>query len=107
VLLVPFAKKLKEKGQADKFTDRLTINVGILNELYRYGITKEQLSNLKALADYIGGKYHPSHGKMVVEISEEQLKANWVNWVSRCMQRAGIFFMCGKGTHKVIEDFTI
>jgi hypothetical protein len=41
----------------------------IIKELYKYGITKEQLPNLKALADHIGGKYHKSDGKMVLEVS--------------------------------------
>jgi hypothetical protein len=72
--LLPFAKKLKEKGQADNDTDFIVINSGILTELYSYGITKEQLPNLKALADYMGSGYHKSHGRMVLEISDEQLK---------------------------------
>jgi hypothetical protein len=53
----------------------IAINSGILTELYNYGITKEQLSNLKALADYMGAKYYKPHGKLVLEISDEQLKA--------------------------------
>jgi hypothetical protein len=50
----------------------IAINSGILTELYNYGITKEQLSNLKALADCIGAKYYKPHGKLVLEISDEQ-----------------------------------
>jgi hypothetical protein len=38
-------------------------------------ITKEQLSNLKALADCIGAKHTKSYGKMVVEITEAELEA--------------------------------
>jgi len=71
--MLPFAKRLKEKGSANKYTEYITIDTGILNELYDYGITKEQLSNLKALADYMGGKYHQSYGKNVIEISNSQL----------------------------------
>jgi hypothetical protein len=72
--LLPFAKKLKEKGQSDEYTDRIAINSGILTELYKYGITKEQLSNLKALADCMKAKYCKSHGKIVLEINEKELE---------------------------------
>ena len=70
--MLPFARRIKDKSRKD--TDCIAIDTGILSELYRYGITKEQLSNLKALADYMGAKYHKSDGKMIVEITNEQLR---------------------------------
>jgi hypothetical protein len=74
--MLPFAKRIKDKARNN--TDRTAIDTGILSELYNYGITKEQLSNLKALADYMGAKYHKSDGKMIVEITNEQFKAYFV-----------------------------
>ena len=50
------------------------IFVVIIKELYKYGITKEQLPNLKSLADHMGGKYHKSDGKMVLEISQKEIE---------------------------------
>ncbi len=73
--LLPFAKRLKEKGQGDNLTKFYEINSGILAELCNYGITKEQLPNLKALADYMHATYHKSNGKMVLQIHEKELKA--------------------------------
>ncbi len=70
--LLPFAKIITDK--AHKPTDRIAIYTGILKELYEYGVTTEQLSNLKALADYMCAKHHQSHGKNVVEISIGQLE---------------------------------
>jgi hypothetical protein len=66
--MLPFAKRIKDKARNN--TDRTAIDTGILSELYNYGITKEQLSNLKALADYMGAKFHKSDGKMIVEITK-------------------------------------
>ena len=68
--LVSFAKVITDK--AHEPTDRIAINTGIIKELYEYGITKEQLSNLKALADYMSAKHRKSDGKNVIEISQKQ-----------------------------------
>jgi len=70
--MLPFVKRVKDKARQD--TDRITIDTGILSELYEYGITKEQLSNLKALADYMGGRWHRTDGKTIVEVSKNQLE---------------------------------
>ena len=35
--------------------NKVLINTGILAELYKYGVTRDQLPNLKALADVMGG----------------------------------------------------
>jgi hypothetical protein len=73
--MLPFARRIKEKGTGDKHTDCIAIDTGILSELYEYGITKEQLSNLKALADYMGGLWKRTDGKTVIEISNNQLRS--------------------------------
>ena len=65
--MLPFAKRLKDKDKS--YTENIAIGSGILSEIYKYGVSKEQLSNLKALADYMGGKHHKSDGKNVIEIS--------------------------------------
>jgi hypothetical protein len=70
--LLPFVKVVTDK--AHQPTDRIAINTGVIKELYEYGITKDQLPNLKALADFIGGKYHKSDGKNVIEVSQKQLE---------------------------------
>jgi hypothetical protein len=46
---------------------------GILVELYKCGVTNDQLPNLKALADYIGASYRKSHGNKVVACTAPQL----------------------------------
>jgi hypothetical protein len=73
--MLPFVKRIKQKGHTNEYTDRLAINSAILTELYKYGITKEQLSNLKALADYMNANYHKSDGKMVIEITNDEMSA--------------------------------
>jgi len=70
--MLPFARRVKDKARKD--TDCIAIDTGILSELYSYGITKEQLSNLKALADYMSTKYRKSDGKMIIEITNKQLR---------------------------------
>jgi len=49
------------------------ISKGIVTELYIHGVTRDQLPNLKALADYMKAAYRPSHGKMVVAATIAQL----------------------------------
>lgn len=71
--LLPFIKKLRDNF-TKKPTNNFAIHSGIVKELYKYGVTKEQLANLKAFADYLGGKYHKSHGYMAVEVSLGQLE---------------------------------
>jgi len=48
-----------------KINREFIISTGILAELYNHGVTKSQLPNLKAFADYIGLDYRKSDGKMV------------------------------------------
>jgi hypothetical protein len=57
--LLPDIKRAQNKN--------IIIRRGILLELYKYGVTNDQLPNLKALADYItGASYRKSHGNKVV-----------------------------------------
>jgi hypothetical protein len=44
----------------------VNISTGILNELYSRGVTRDQLPNLRALADYMKGKHTKYSGKNVV-----------------------------------------
>jgi hypothetical protein len=53
--------------------ENIIIYRGILVELYKYGVTNDQLPNLKALADYIGASYRKSHGNKVVVCTGAQL----------------------------------
>ena len=71
--LIPFAKILK--NQAGVPTNHTIINTEIITELYNYGISKEQLPTLKALADYMGAKCRQSHGKWVIDITTADLDA--------------------------------
>jgi hypothetical protein len=73
--MLPFARRIKEQGTGDKYTDCIAVDTGILTELYKYEITKEQLSNLKALADYMGGSWKRSDSKTIIEISNKQLRS--------------------------------
>ena len=49
------------------------IRKGILTELYKHGVTRDQLPNLRALADYMGASYRKSHGINVVDADLAQL----------------------------------
>jgi hypothetical protein len=49
------------------------IRKGILTELYKHGVTRDQLPNLKALADYMSASYRKSDGNMVVDADLAQL----------------------------------
>jgi hypothetical protein len=63
--LLPDIKRAQNKN--------IMIYRGILVELYKCGVTNDQLPNLKALADYIGASYRKSHGNKVVACTAPQL----------------------------------
>ncbi len=65
--LLPAIKKMNN--------GEIIIRKGILDELYRQGVTRDQLPNLKALADYMGATYRKSEGNKVVACTETQLSA--------------------------------
>jgi hypothetical protein len=51
------------------------ISTGILTELYSRGVSKHQLPNLKALADYMNAQYGTNQGKKVIIGNKAQLAA--------------------------------
>ena len=56
--------------------DDIIIRKGILVELYRCGVTRDQLPNLRALNDYLGlppENFKKSHGNKVVTCTGSQL----------------------------------
>ena len=69
--LIAFAHILKDRGGNE--LDSTIINTGIITELYKYGVNKEQLPSLKALADSMEAKCRQSHGRWVIEVSTKQL----------------------------------
>ncbi len=77
------SNRLKELAKSKllpdmRYSDRnfeLFIYRGILTELYNHGVTKDQLPNLKALADYMKADYRTVGGKRVVTASIGQLTA--------------------------------
>lgn len=53
--------------------DNIVIRRGILGELYKCGVSNDQLPNLRALADFIGGTYRKTNGNKVVVCTAVQL----------------------------------
>ena len=61
-----------------RFSDRnlaVIIKTGILTELHSRGVSKDQLPNLKALADYMNADYRTNQGKRVIIADKAQLSA--------------------------------
>jgi len=71
--LLPFCKEAKGKT-THELTGDYAFGSGIVDELYRYGITSEQLPNLKAFSDVFGGEVVKSHGKKITKVSKAQLQ---------------------------------
>jgi hypothetical protein len=71
--LLPFCKEAKGKT-THELTGDYAFGSGIVDELYRYGITSEQLPNLKAFADVFGGEVKKSNGKKIAKISKANLQ---------------------------------
>lgn len=71
--VLPFTRRIKTLGRED--SNYIAINTGIIKELHEYNVTKDQLPNLKALADYMGGTWRRQHGRTFVEIDHKRLKA--------------------------------
>jgi hypothetical protein len=63
--LLPDIKRMQNKD--------FLIRKGILLELYKCGVTRDQLPNLQALADYMGASFRKSHGNKVVICTGAQL----------------------------------
>ncbi len=71
--LLPFCKMAKGKT-THELTGDYAFGSGIVDELYRYGITSEQLPNLKAFSDVFGGEVIKSHGKRIAKVSKANLQ---------------------------------
>jgi hypothetical protein len=71
--LLPFCKVAKGKTTHEP-TDDYAFGSGIVDELCRYGITSEQLPNLKAFSDIFGGEVIKSHGKKIAKVSKANLQ---------------------------------
>jgi hypothetical protein len=56
--LLPYIKRRKIKKD-------IMINRGILDELYKFGVTRDELPNVKAFADYFGISYEKHGGSWV------------------------------------------
>ena len=59
---------IKRSSQED-----IIIRKGLLVELQKCGVTREQLPNLKALADYMNASFRKAHGNKVVSCTGGQL----------------------------------
>lgn len=57
-----------------KSSDLFAINTGIIKRIYENGVTKEELPNLKILADYMNAKWGRSNSKTFIEISIQNLE---------------------------------
>jgi hypothetical protein len=66
-------KKLPYLNRSRSDENRVIINTGILNELYKYGVTRDQLPNLKALADVMNGEYSRNENGMIIKVSMDQI----------------------------------
>jgi hypothetical protein len=71
--LLPFCKVAKGKT-THELTDDYAFGSGIVDELYRYGITSEQLPNLKAFSDIFGGEVIKSNGKKIAKVNKAKLQ---------------------------------
>ena len=52
----------------------IIIRKGLLVELYKHGVTREQLPNLKALGDYMNASFRKAHGNKVINCTGAQLE---------------------------------
>ena len=64
---LPYMKRSRSDG------NQVIINTGILAELYKYGITRDQLPNLKALADVMNAVYSRDENGMIIKITMDQI----------------------------------
>jgi hypothetical protein len=67
-------KKLPYMKRSKKDQNRVIINTGILSELYKHGVTKDQLPNLKALADEMGGIYSRDDYGAILKLTTDQIR---------------------------------
>jgi hypothetical protein len=53
--------------------NKVIINTGILSELYKYGVTRDQLPNLKALADVMNAVYSRDENGAIMKVTMDQI----------------------------------
>jgi hypothetical protein len=53
--------------------NKVIIDTRILSELYKHGVTRDQLPNLKALADVMNAKYSRNQNGAIIRASIDQI----------------------------------
>jgi hypothetical protein len=66
-------KKLPYMKRSRNDQSIVIINTGILNELHKYGVTMDQLPNLKALSDVMNAEYSRNEDGMIIEVTMDQI----------------------------------
>ncbi|MFL6382853.1 MAG: hypothetical protein ACJ72S_16430, partial [Nitrososphaeraceae archaeon] len=66
-------KKLPYMKRSRNDENIVIINTGILAELYKHGVTRDQLPNLKALADVMNAEYSRDENGMIIKVTMEQI----------------------------------
>jgi hypothetical protein len=58
----------------DKNNEKIIITTGILPELYKCGVTRDQLPNLKALSDDLNAEYSRDSNGVVIKATMQQIE---------------------------------
>ena len=66
-------KKLPYMKRSRNDQNTVIINTGILNELHKHGVTRDQLPNLKALADVMNAEYSRNEDGVKIKITMDQI----------------------------------
>jgi hypothetical protein len=64
---IPYMKRSRSDDS------RIIINTGILSELYKHGVTRDQLPNLKALADLMNAEYSRNEHGAIIKANMDQI----------------------------------
>jgi hypothetical protein len=66
-------RKLPYMKRSRTDDNKVIINTGILSELYKYGVTRDQLPNLKALADIMNAEYSRDEHGALIKVTMDQI----------------------------------
>jgi hypothetical protein len=66
-------KKLPYMKRSRNDENKVIINTGILAELYKHGVTRDQLPNLKALADSMNAEYSRDEKGAIIKVTMDQI----------------------------------
>jgi hypothetical protein len=66
-------KKLPYMKRSRNDENKVIINTGILAELYKHGVTRDQLPNLKALADSMNAEYSRNEKGAIIIVTMDQI----------------------------------